>query len=140
VAENAAIFHLVAEAEFRSQISDGAYRPSTLEHVGFVHCAKQNSVLPIANDYFSRTEDRVLLLEIDPSALSSEFRYEAPAPISGGGKSRIVTVDRFPHVYGPIETEAISRIGALRKTAQGFRWPTQMVNLPIFLSKVRPRT
>jgi uncharacterized protein (DUF952 family) len=74
-----------------------------------------------------------MLLEIDSLRLASEIRYETPAPMAGAGSSHLARASKFPHVYGPIETEAITRVGLLVKTSSGFQWPTDFMELS-FLS------
>jgi hypothetical protein len=39
------IYHLVTESDFRSQLEGGLYIPSSLNSVGFVHCALEASVI-----------------------------------------------------------------------------------------------
>jgi uncharacterized protein (DUF952 family) len=128
------LYHIVPATEFRAQIEGATYRPANLAHDGFVHCALRASVLPVANDYYSRVSGKLLLLEIDPERLASEIRYEAPAPIAGGGASHLASASEFPHVYGQIETKAITRVGLLVAAASGFRWPIAFMDLEAFLS------
>jgi uncharacterized protein (DUF952 family) len=129
------LYHIVPAEEFRAQLEGAAYRPTNLAHDGFVHCALAASVLSVANDYYSGVSGQLLLLEIDPERLASETRYEAPAPIAGAGSSHLASAAEFPHVYGPIETEAITRVGLLVETSSGFQWPTAFMELGSFLSR-----
>ena len=117
------IYHIVTESDLRANVSGDVYTPASLKDFGFVHCALQASVIAVANDYFSEAIEPVLLLEIDPERLTSEVRYEAPAPIAGGGASHLVPATLFPHVYGPIQTQAITRFGMLGVTPDGYQWP-----------------
>jgi uncharacterized protein (DUF952 family) len=128
------LYHIVPAEEFRAQLKGAAYHPANLAHDGFVHCALGPSVLSVANDYYSGVSGKLLLLEIDSVRLASETRYEAPAPIAGAGSSHLANASRFPHVYGPIEIEAITRVGLLVKTSSGFQWPTDFMELDSFLS------
>src|SRR5262245_28830907 len=136
------LYHIVPADEFRIQLKGGAYCPANLAHDGFVHCALEASVLSVANDYYSGVSGGLLLLEIDSVRLTSETRYEAPAPIAGAGSSHLAKASKFPHVYGPIETEAITRVCLLLKTSSGFQWPTDFMKLDSFLSQEahRPTT
>jgi len=133
------LYHIVPALEFRARIEGAAYRPATLAHDGFVHCALGASVLSVANDYYSRVSGQLLLLEIDPERLACETRYEAPAPIAGAGSSHLASASEFPHVYGPIEMEAITRVGLLISTTSGFQWPTAFMELESFLSHAEAR-
>lgn len=127
------IYHLVTEPDFRAQLAGAVYLPSNLSDDGFVHCALEPSVIPVANDYYAGASDRLLLLEIDPRRLASETRYETAAPKAGGGSSHLTSAPRFPHVYGPIEKEAITGVGVLRRTAGGYEWPRSFMPLDSFL-------
>ncbi len=119
------IYHIVLEPDFRASLDGSVYEPASLAHDGFIHCAEEPSVLPVANDYYSDTEAPLLLVEIDPGRLTVEVRYEDAAPIAGGGSSHLASAARFPHVYGPIGLEAITRIGELSRSPAGFQWPQE---------------
>jgi uncharacterized protein len=128
------IYHIVPESDLRAQLTGLVYAPSSLHDEGFVHCAFEPSVIPVANDYFAGVPGRVLLLEIDPGRLASETRTEAAAPIAGGGSSHLAGASQFPHVYGPIDKEAITGVGVLGRTVGGYQWPRGFVPLDGFMS------
>ena len=130
------IYHIVIESDLRALIEDSLYRPPNLAEDGFVHCALRPSVVPVANDYYGGASERLLLLEIDPRKLSAETRYEAAAPIAGGGSSHLASATEFPHVYGPIEKQAIAGVGVLSRTEAGYEWPHAFVPLDSFLRTV----
>ena len=131
------IYHIVVESDLRAQFDGRVYTPSGLHQDGFVHCAFEPSVVPVANDYFAGAAGRVLVLEIDPTRLTSETRYEAAAPTLSGGSSHLASASQFPHVYGPIDREAITGVGELGRTAGGFEWPGGFVPLDTFLTADR---
>jgi uncharacterized protein (DUF952 family) len=128
------IYHIVVEPDFRVQFDGRVYSPSGLDVDGFVHCAFEPSVVPVANDYFARAAGRVLVLEIDPARLTSETRCEAAAPTVGGGTSHLASASQFPHVYGPINKEAITAVGVLGRTLGGYAWPSGFLPLDSFLA------
>jgi len=127
------IYHIVVESDLRAHFDGLAYTPSGLHADGFVHCASKPAVIPVANDYFAGAAGRVLVLEIDPTRLTSETRYEAAAPIAGGGSSHLATATQFPHVYGPINREAITGVGVLGRTSGSYAWPSGFLPLDSFL-------
>ena len=49
--------------------------------------------------------------------------------VCGAGTDHLATAAEFPHVYGPIETRAITRIGRLGKKLDAFQWPTDFSDL-----------
>jgi uncharacterized protein (DUF952 family) len=131
------IYHIVIESDFRAQFKGPVYFPEGLHNDGFVHCAIEPSVIPVANDYYAGAAGRVLLLEIDPVRLASETRYEAAAPAPGGGSSHLASASQFPHVYGPINREAITGVGVLGRTLGGYEWPRGFMPLDSFLTDDR---
>ncbi len=128
------IYHIVTESDLRAHVSGDVYTPASLNDFGFVHCALQASVIAVANDYFAGAAGPVLLLEINPERLTSEVRYEAAAPIAGAGTAHLVDAALFPHIYGPIQTQAIARVGVLGATTAGYHWPGEFEALEAFLA------
>ena len=128
------IYHIVIESDFRSQLEGPVYLPLGLADDGFVHCALEPSVVLVANDYYAGASGRLLLLEIDPRGLASETRYEAAAPTAGGGSSHLASASEFPHIYGPIDKEAITGVGVLGRTVGGYEWPRGFMPLDSFLT------
>ena len=131
------IYHIVIESDFRALLEGPIYVPSGLPDDGFVHCALETSVVPIANDYYAGFSGPLLLLEIDPRRLISKTRYEAAAPTAGGGSSHLASASQFPHIYGPINREAITGVGVLGRTVGGYEWPRVFMPLDSFLTSDR---
>ncbi len=131
--DDAMIYHIVTAADLRAHLKGNHYHPPSLADHGFVHCALKPSVTAVADDYFSATTEPLLVLEIDTGSLTSEVRHEEAAPLAGGGTSHLVDAPLFPHVYGPIDRQAISGVGVLRKTQDGSSWPGELVGLVSFL-------
>jgi len=129
------IYHIVAEADFRACSDGQRYLPSDFDASGFVHCALEASVLPVANDYYAEVTDRLLLLRIDPDRLTSETRYEEAAPSADAGTSHLASSPVFPHVYGHIDLAAIDGVGILTRGERGYEWPAEF--LPVDLAEAR---
>jgi uncharacterized protein (DUF952 family) len=90
------------------------YTLPSLQVEGFIHCSKKSQVLRVANLYYNNRND-LILLSIDPERLEREVRWEA-----GTDKAD----ELFPHVYGPINLDAIEEVLALKPEADGtFRIP-----------------
>ena len=132
------IYHLVVDGEFQQAIENGVYRPDSLSADGFVHCAFKDSVVPVANDYFSQVSAAVLVLAINPNLLSAETRYEEAKPVEGEGTDQPTTSDVFPHIYGPIDCNAVTGVGRLVLGSNGFQWPTHFEPVSDFLSVSEP--
>ncbi len=126
------IYHIVKEKDYLSQVREDSYMPVNMGDLGFVHCALEESVIPVANDYYSNAEDKLILLEIDPLKLKSETRYEAAVPDKGVGTQHLNSSPVFPHVYGPIDNFAVVGIGVLLKVNNGYEWPEKFVSFEEF--------
>lgn len=102
------ILHITTREAWEAARSSGEYRAPSLAGEGFIHCSTADQVLRVANALFAGARDLVLL-HIDPAALHAPLRYEPPAhtpdqPVETTG------TERFPHVYGPINLEAVVRV------------------------------
>ena len=106
------IFHITTEADWvRAQAEDTyslSTRGLTLAQVGFVHCAFEEQVAGVANSFF-RGVAKLVVLRIATDKLNAEVRYE---DLEGG------TV-LFPHVYGPLNLDAVVAIMPLPRGSDG---------------------
>ncbi len=127
------IYHIVKEKYYLQQAGEKSYEPAGMEKSGFVHCALEESVIPVADDYYSEVDDKLILLKIDPLKLTSETRYEAASPAEGSGTLHVNSSPVFPHVYGPIDNSAVVGIGVLLKTKNGYKWPQEFKPLAEYL-------
>jgi len=128
------IYHLVHTADLRTGIADGRYTPARFAEDRFVHCtAAPEAVLAVARDYFADAAESLLVLRIAPERLSARVAYEAAAPIPGG-RSHLAAGETFPHVYGPLELDAITGVAALEKRGADFVWPRRFVPLATVLA------
>jgi len=81
---------------------------------GFIHCSTPEQAHLPANAIYSDTDDLVLLW-IDPTRVHAEIRYEVPGA---------ETSEAFPHLYGPLNLDAVVAEAPLEPWAQGaFRLP-----------------
>jgi [ribosomal protein S18]-alanine N-acetyltransferase len=122
------IYHIVTEKEYFARAGGDAYVPANFAEFGFVHCAPEESVISVANDYYSTVQDTLVALRIDPSRLKAVTKYESPVPETGAGTGHVNTSPVFPHVYGPIEHAAVDGIGVLRKKEAGYQWPEEFIS------------
>jgi uncharacterized protein (DUF952 family) len=103
------IFHL---AEKSTWDTGPPYLPGSLRTEGFIHCSTASQLLDVANAMYSGRSDLVLLT-IDPDYLSTPLVYE-DCYESG---------QRFPHIYGTINPQAVVRVERLQPSADGtFSW------------------
>jgi uncharacterized protein (DUF952 family) len=102
------IYHLVP-ARIWQECTGPTYSADSLASEGFIHCSYAGQVAGAANRFYADQAD-MLVLHIDPSRLASPLRDEP----SGTG-------ELFPHIYGPINRDAVVRVQALTRGADG-RW------------------
>ena len=102
------VYHLVLRRVWEAQ-PDHPYRPDSLASEGFIHCSFAAQVAASANRFYAEAVD-LSLLHIDAERLSSPLREEA----SGAGEI-------FPHIYGPLNRDAVVRVEALSRGPDG-RW------------------
>jgi uncharacterized protein (DUF952 family) len=119
------IYHLVLESDWRDRARGASYTPARFEQDGFIHCAgNEETTLAVARSYFAQAKQPVLVVRIALDRLSSACRFEAPAPMPGGGEHR-TPGKLFPHIYGPLNLDAITGVGRLIPRGDGFLWPAE---------------
>ena len=64
--------------------------------------------MAVANAFYRGQRDLVVL-RIDADRLRSPVRFEAPAPPSSE-VGMVPNAESFPHVYGPIDVEAVVEV------------------------------
>ncbi len=101
------IFHITSRTNWDEAQKRGDYRAESLTTEGFIHCSTLAQVLPVANNFY-KGQSGLILLEIEPTLLSAKLKWEPP---SGGAPPPGVLVgDQFPHVYGPINLDAVVKV------------------------------
>lgn len=106
------IYHITRREVWELARSAGEYRGDTLDTQGFIHCSTVRQVVGVANSYYPAQRGLVLLC-IDADKLQAELRYEAPAgPVIEGENC-------FPHVYGPLNLDAIVTVLDFEPGADG---------------------
>lgn len=120
------VFHIATRSQWEDAQHRETYRAETLESEGFIHCSTVHQVLPVANALFRGHQDLVLLL-IDPSKVLAPLVYEAGTSV--GGTSVGEASERYPHLYGPLNREAILAVYDLLPDAQGrFALPQEVLD------------
>ena len=112
------IFHIAVASDWTDALAGGEYRRSTLgksfDEVGFIHCSRRDQVELVANAVYRGHPDLVLLV-IDPAKVTIGIREEN---LDGG-------LDLFPHIYGPLNTDAVIEVLPFAAGADGrFATPT----------------
>lgn len=111
------VLHLMPATEWH-RLGDGEpiANPS-LASEGFIHCTDDPGVmLQIANAYYAAQPGDFVVLEVDVERLSSPCIWEDPAHIGGSGES---FAPQFPHIYGPIDRDAVVAVQPVTRDASG---------------------
>ena len=109
------IYHIATRSDWEQARRDGVYTTSTagrtLAQEGFIHASQAAQVAGVANAYYRDSPDELVVLVIDAGLVRVPVRYEdvpgadADAP--------------FPHIYGPLNTDAVLAARALAPGPDG---------------------
>ena len=107
------IYHIARKTSVQD-LSDGEeYTGDTLKTEGFIHCSTAAQVMVVANQRF-KGQSGLVLLCIEMDLVNPEIRFEN---LEGGN-------NLFPHIYGPLNREAIRKIVELTPGKDGdFTFP-----------------
>ena len=94
------IFHIVLPDDWAAFDTD-LYRAKSLETEGFIHCSFSDQLNAVIDRYYSK-EPEVVVLEIETDALMSRVLNE-PSTAN----------EIYPHIYGPINRDAIVSVKRL---------------------------
>src|SRR5690349_1869662 len=115
------IYHVTSRSAWGEARQSGEYRAESLDTEGFIHCSTGSQVLPVVEKYYMGQID-LLLLMIDPSRLSSDLKWEPPS--GGTPPPGVPEGELFPHIYGPINLDAIVNVYPLESNPDGqFKLP-----------------
>jgi uncharacterized protein (DUF952 family) len=115
------ILHITSDAEWKVALRDGEYVAPSLASEGFIHCSTHSQAAATANVYFRGATDLVLLL-IEEAAVTAHVKYEPPVSAARAGSTEL-----FPHIYGPLNLNAVVAVVAFPPDADGsFTLPDNM--------------
>ena len=110
------IIHITGKKEWSEAGRLGRYVAPSLASQGFIHCSTAKQTVPVAEKYYPGQGGLVLLV-IDPARLTSQVKWEPP---DGGAPPPGVPLgDPFPHIYGPLNLEAVVQVLDFEPDAQG---------------------
>jgi uncharacterized protein (DUF952 family) len=90
------LLHISTRGLWQRALEEGVYTDPSLEREGFIHCSLPEQVAFVASSRF-RGESGLILLCIDADLVGPEIRYEGE-------------IDQYPHIYGPLNLDAVYRI------------------------------
>ena len=96
--------------------NEGMHLDKSLDSEGFIHCSYLHQLVRVANKHFKGIEN-VLILCIEPSHLNSDVVEEDLSNLN----------ELYPHIYGPINTEAVVDVINFQSDKQGvFSLPEEL--------------
>lgn len=104
----AMIYHITSRAAWEAAQGAGVYRTESLGSEGFIHCSRRDQVVAVADANF-RGRTRLVLLAIDEARVAPEIRHE---DCYDSGQA-------FPHIYGPLELNAVTQVFDFPPDAKG---------------------
>ncbi len=118
------ILHITSRKEWIAATRAGAYSAPSLATDGFIHGSTVKQVVPVAEKYY-KGQTGLVLLEIDPKRLTSELKWEPPS--GGGPPPGVPEGDAVPHIYGPINLDAVVQVLEFEPGRNGeFSLPTSL--------------
>jgi uncharacterized protein (DUF952 family) len=100
------IYHITSRPAWDTAQQTGHYEAESLHTQGFIHLSKINQILSVANAIYTSQQD-LIILEVDPSRVTSDLRYEAPDMAVPAAHK---TGDTFPHIYGTLNLDAVTHV------------------------------
>lgn len=104
------IYHITSGSEWQKALQDGQYSAPSLSQEGFIHASTGEQVAGTANLFFQGQRELVLLV-VDTSRLLVEVRFDA---VHAHGIEQF-----FPHIYGPINLDAVVEVLEFRPSSDG---------------------
>lgn len=101
--------HIVSPAEWAAARGRTGIAPASLDTEGFVHLSTPDQLAASADRHYRGAGD-LLALGVDAGRLTAELRWEHVA--SRG--------EAFPHLYGPLDLDAVVAVASLTETAGGY--------------------
>ena len=100
------LIHLCRLEDWQAAQEQGIYISPSLSQEGFIHCSQPGQILEVANRFY-REIPGLVLLWIDPAKITTDIRWEA------------ADGDLFPHIYGPINLDAVMSVTDLTPDQDG---------------------
>jgi release factor glutamine methyltransferase len=100
------LIHLCQRNEWQSAQKQGMVISKSIGHEGFIHCSQPEQILDVANRFYQGIPG-LILLWIDPKKITSEIRWE------------VVDGVLFPHIYGPINLDAVISVTDIKPDDDG---------------------
>lgn len=101
------IYILLSPEAAQAAEAKGSYEADSLQSEGFIHASEARQLNRVVNKYYADAPE-LALLTIDPHKIISPLKWE---PISSG--------DFYPHIYGPLNWDAVTAVTRIQPRADG---------------------
>ena len=105
---DAMIYHVTSVTDWEQAVAAGQYTPPAFAREGFIHCCHADQLSAVGNRYYHGQRGLVVLC-IDPSQVTAPIVHEQAA----------TRPEVFPHIYGPLNVDAVRRVVAFPPQADG---------------------
>ena len=103
------ILHIATTQAWDEARPQGAYTADSLATEGFIHCSTPEQIVGVFMDRF-RGRDNLTILIINPAKVRAPIVYE----------DCYETGQKFPHIYGPLNLDAVQGTALLPPDEDGF--------------------
>jgi chorismate synthase len=93
------IFHVTSKENWEAALAAGAYEAPSLQSEGFIHLSEAHQVAGVLERFYAG-QTNLVKLTLDPAKLTAALKYEGATDVN----------EKFPHVYGPINTNAVIKV------------------------------
>jgi uncharacterized protein (DUF952 family) len=110
--KNPIAYHLVPAETWEAALAAEPFRAASLAEEGFVHLThRMVDLVEVANAFYRADARPHVVLTIALRWLKSPWRYDGD--------------DRYPHVYGPLDRDAITEVRPIERAADGAFLPIE---------------
>lgn len=107
------VVHVASQADWDAAETRGRYTHPSLEADGYIHCARPEQVESVVNAGDPPPGLELVAVLVDTDRLDAEVQWE-----SGRTRTGPDDPEAFPHVYGPIDLDAVVDVVPF-ETAEG---------------------
>ncbi|MDP4261539.1 MAG: DUF952 domain-containing protein [Bacteroidota bacterium] len=93
------IYHVTMRSDWDRALQQGFYEAPSLANEGFIHCSQDHQVAGVLERYFEGQTNLVKLV-IDTDQLTAHFVFDWSPSMA----------DTFPHIYGPVNLNAVIKV------------------------------
>jgi len=100
------IYLLSSQAEYQQALNAGTLIRDSLKSEGFIHATPKSQLNRLANKYYKEKLSPLILM-VDKKLITAQVKWE---PATGG---------LYPHIYGPLNINAVTKIEEISLAEDG---------------------